>query len=591
VLGQAVITAHSRADLGRLAELARRGSELSGAPTPIALVLRHSVAATVAEVAGDPEAALAEIERAPVVDLPRPVQLATVRFHYHCLNMCGRAGEAADLADRAFGDADERLRLNGPIARWFDGDPVDVERLRGAPVGGTARDSFVSAAFQAVVAACCGDAADWCALPCGDPADHDNPRDAVLALAARSALAVGRGEEAVARSAFAEHLERWPVGDRFHERHLRRFLALGYVLSGDLRRVWDRVELGPAHEKARAAARALVGARAGDLGPAARLPFEHALCFLPLPWSVELAARLADRGDLGLGRRLADALGPVVHRGFRTAAPRGGAGRLLAALPAPPVVRTGIEVLGALRVTRDGVVVEAPELRRLRVRQLLGALVLRPVLTREQVIALCWPDLDLGDAARNLRVTLTYLRRVLEPDRAKGAAGFHLRAEGDTLRLVRSPWLDVDLWAFEAVEGDVRAARAAGDLDRAKDLLAAAVELWRGDPLPDLACVAELAWEADRLRVRHGRDLVALGELCLVSGEPVRAGYLARRALALDPFAPPAHRLLLAAAVKTRDPDRVSAARREVLAALAQVGGPPDPATALLLRQCGVSRR
>ncbi|RKT66966.1 hypothetical protein DFJ66_0132 [Saccharothrix variisporea] len=490
VLGQAVITAHSRADLVRLSELARRGSELSGAPTPIALVLRHSVAATVAEVGGDPEAALAEIERAPVVDVPSPVRLATVRFHYHCLNMCGRAGEAAELADRALGEGEEHLRLNGPIARWFDGDPTDLARLRGAPVGGTARDSFVSAAFQAVVAACCGDAADWCALPCGDPADHDNPRDAVLALAARCALAVGRGEEAVARRAFAEHLARWPVTDRFHERHLRRFLALGYVLGEPLREVWDGAELGPSHGKARAAARALVAARTGDLRAAAGLPVEYFLCFLPLPWSVEVASRLAAGGDLGVGRWLADTLGAVVHRELRSVVhrelrsevhlesrgvvhresrgvvadrvAREGAGRLLAVVPAPPVVRTGVEVLGALRVTRDGEVVEAPELRRLRVRQLLGALVLRPVLTREQVFALCWPDLDVGDAARNLRVTLTYLRRVLEPDRARGAAGFHLRAEGDTLRLVRSPWLEVDLWAFEAVEEQVRAARAAG---------------------------------------------------------------------------------------------------------------------------------
>ncbi|MEJ2855729.1 MULTISPECIES: BTAD domain-containing putative transcriptional regulator [unclassified Saccharothrix] len=595
VLGQAVITAHSRADLGRLAELARRGSELSGAPTPIALVLRHSVAATVAEVGGDPEAALAEIERAPVVDVPRPVQLATVRFHYHCLNMCGRAGEAAELADRALAGvdgalalagagADEHLRLNGPIARWFDGDPVDLPRLRGAPVGGTARDSFVSAAFQAVVASCCGDVEEWCEFPCGDPADHDNPRDAVLALAARCALAVGRGEEAVAREAFAEHLARWPVTDRFHERHLRRFLALGYVLAEPLREVWDRVELGPAHEKARAVARAVVSARAGDLRGAGRLPVEHFLCFLPLPWSVELAARLAGVGELGLGRWLADTLGAVVH-GELGRVPGGGAGRLLAAVPAPPAVRTGVEVLGALRVTRDGVEVEAPELRRLRVRQLLGALVLRPVMTREQVFALCWPDLGVTEAARNLRVTLTYLRRLLEPDRARGAAGFHLRAEGDSLRLVRSPWLEVDLWAFEAVEEEVRAAREAGDLDRAKDLLAAGVELWRGDPLPDLGCVAELGLEADRLRGQHVRNLLGLGELCLVSGEPVRAGYLAGRALALDPFSPRGHRLVLAAALKTRDPGRVVAARREVLAALAQVGAPPDAATALLLRQ------
>uniref|UniRef100_UPI0031CF4E17 BTAD domain-containing putative transcriptional regulator n=1 Tax=Saccharothrix mutabilis TaxID=33921 RepID=UPI0031CF4E17 len=588
VLGQAVITAHSRADLPRLAELARRAGELRGAPTAIALVLRHSVAATVAEVGGDPEAALAEIERAPVVDVPRPVALATVRFHYHCLNMCGRAGEAADLADSALADADEQhLRLNGPVARWFDGDPADLALLRGAPLDGTARDCFVSAAFQAVIAACCGDAGDWCPLPCGDPAGHDNPRDAVLACAARAAVAVGGGDEAVARRTFAEHLARWPVADRFHERHLRRFLALGYVLSDGLRAVWDRTELGPSHAKARAAARALVLARSGDVGPATRLPFEHALCFLPLPWSVELAARLAAVGDLGLGGWLADVLGPVVHRWLRSATPRAGAARLLAAVPPPPATRTRVDVLGAMRVTRDGAPVDPPELRRVRVRQLLGALVVRPAVTREQACGLLWPDLDPADAARNLRVTLTHLRRLLDPDRARGDASFHLRTTGDTIRLVRSRWLDVDLWRLDALSADVRAARAEGDLDRAKELLAEAVELWRGEPLPDLADLpdAEPGLEADRLRALHGRNLLDLGELCLVSGEPSRAGYLADRALARDPFAPRAHRLLLAAALKGRDPARVTAARATVEAALAQLGAPADGATALLLRQ------
>ncbi|CAL9440669.1 HTH-type transcriptional regulator MalT [Actinosynnema sp. ALI-1.44] len=588
VLGQAVITAHSRADLPRLAELARRAGELRGAPTAIALVLRHSVAATVAEVGGDPEAALAEIERAPVVDVPRPVALATVRFHYHCLNLCGRAGEAAALADSALADADaHHLRLNGPIARWFDGDPADLALLRGAPLDGTARDSFVSAAFQAVIAACCGDAGDWRPLPCGDPAGHDNPRDAVLACAARAAIAVGGGDEDVARRAFAEHLARWPVADRFHERHLRRFLALGYVLSDGLRAVWDRTELGPSHAKARAAARALVLARSGDIGPATRLPFEHALCFLPLPWSVELAARLAAVGDLGLGGWLADVLGPVVHRWLRSATPRGGAVRLLAAVPSPPATRTRVDVLGAMRVTRDGAPVDPPELRRVRVRQLLGALVVRPAVTREQACGLLWPDLDPADAARNLRVTLTHLRRLLDPDRARGDASFHLRTTGDTIRLVRSQWLDVDLWRLDALSADVRAARAEGDLDRAKELLAEAVELWRGEPLPDLADLpdAEPGLEADRLRALHERNLLDLGELCLVSGEPSRAGYLADRVLARDPFAPRAHRLLLAAALKGRDPARVTAARATVVAALAQLGAPADGATALLLRQ------
>ncbi|MFC0068294.1 BTAD domain-containing putative transcriptional regulator, partial [Umezawaea endophytica] len=602
VLAQAVITAHSRADVGRLAELACRADHLPGPPTPMARLLRHSVAATLAEVGGDPEAALAEIVQAPVLEVPPVIALPTVRFHYHCLDMCGRGAEAAELADRTVGGSDdEHVRLASAVARWFDGDPSDLGRLRDAPprrpggVVGTARDAFVTAAFLAVIASCCGDEPPSCA----DPDGHDNPRDAALACAARAAVAVASGDEPAARRAYAHHLARWPVDVRFGERHLRRFLTLGYVLDERLRACWDAVELGPSHRRARAAARALVRARAGE--PSMLAP-EHALCFLPLPWSVELAARLTAAGDgegVELGRWLADAVGPAVHREFRRAVRSAdevvaaGATRLLAALPSPPTHRTGIDVIGAMRVTRDGVPVDVPQLRRTRVRQLLGALVLTPVLTRDRALDLLWPGLDPASAARNLRVTLTHLRRLVEPGRSGGDATFHVRSDGDTIRLVGSAWLSVDLWTFDLLAVQVDQARAEGDVDRAKDLLGTAVGLWRGDPLPDLGTLADpdAGIEIDRVRAHHVRNLLDLGELRLVSGEAAGAEHLAVRALAVDPYDARGHRLVLAAALKSRDLRRIATARHDVLSALRQLGARPDPATELLLRQALPPRR
>jgi len=160
----------------------------------------------------------------------------------------------------------------------------------------TAREGFVATALAAVMAASCGEQARFPSLPCGDPAGYDNPRDAFLACAAQVAMAIAGGAEPAARQAYARHLARWPVEDRFAERHLRRFLALGYVLSNRLRAHWDGVALGPSHLAARATARALVQARAGDLTAAGELAPAYALCFLPLSWSVELAARLAAAG-------------------------------------------------------------------------------------------------------------------------------------------------------------------------------------------------------------------------------------------------------------------------------------------------------
>lgn len=609
-LGQAMITAHSRADLPRLAALTGR-ADLDTSSSPVLRLLWHTVAAMHAEVDGDPEAALTHLVQAPVLEVPRALALSTWRFHYHCLNMCGRSGEAADLADRTLGDADDELvRLSGTMARWLDGDPSELGRLRGqgraaAAVGpppdsdrvpATAREAFVATALAAVIASSTGEESVFPALPCGDPEDKDNPRDAILACVAQAAIAVARGDEPTARRAYASNLARWPVEIRFAERHLRRFLALGYVVNDRLRAHWDGVDLGPSHLAARTAARALLLARAGDVTVAVLLPPAHALCFLPLPWSVELAARLAAAGHPRgpeLGRWLADAIGSPAHQRFREAARSAeeplatGAAQLLAAIPAPPAHRTRIEVIGAMRLTRDGVEVDAPQLRRARVRQLLSMLALEPVLVRDRAMDLLWPGLEQAKAARNLRVTLTYLRQLLEPDRSGGDASFHLRTDGELIRLVPSESLDVDLWTFNQL------ATRASDTDQACDLLGTAVALWRGDPLPDLRNLddPDVAIAVDQVRARHVRDLLALGELRLVAGAAAEAGQLATRALSVEPYDPRGHRLALAAALGTHDPTHITSARHRVLTSLRQLAAPPDPATEILLRQAAAAKR
>ncbi len=611
VLGQAAITAHTRADIPRLVEIAQWGSSLSDAAGPLPSLLRHSVAGVLAEVSGDPETALGHFTLAPITDVPRPLALSTLRFQFHCLNMCGRGLEAADLADRTLADSsDPRVRLSGPMARWFAGDASQLPRLRelgssvidhpAHPGSGqhptTAREAFVTTALASVVAASCGEASQMPSLPCGHALDHPNARDAVLACAAEAAVAVARGDDRAGANAYDRLLRTWPPTDRFTERHLRRFLTLGYILCPQLRTLWDAVDLGPAHALARTAGRALLGAREGDMTVAAGLPTEHALCFLPLPWSVELSARLTSSGQqqgVQLGGWLADTIGPAFHRQLSAAIRSddqgiaGGATELAAALPAPPTHVLGLQVLGPLRLTRDGIEVDAPELRRTRVRQLLGALVLHRSLSRDRVMDMLWPGLDGTSAARNLRVTLTHLRHLLEPDRVGGTASYHLQTAGEEIRLVPSAALTVDLWTFGQLDADVRQARSRGDIDRAAELLTAAIDLFRGEPLPDLEAVSHpgVAGLIDQVRIRHVEQLLDLGELSLVSGDHGTAFTLGERVLSLEPFDSRGHRLALAAALRGRNPVQMTRARRLVCAALQELGISPDTATSILLQQ------
>ena len=71
-----------------------------------------------------------------------------------------------------------------------------------------------------------------------------------------------------------------------------------------------------------------------------------------------------------------------------------------------------------------------------------------PRLTREAAAASLWPEADTEAALGNLRVTLGYLHKVLEPDRATGDAPWFVRSEGDVLTLT-DEGLSIDAWDLE----------------------------------------------------------------------------------------------------------------------------------------------
>ena len=89
-------------------------------------------------------------------------------------------------------------------------------------------------------------------------------------------------------------------------------------------------------------------------------------------------------------------------------------------------------------------------------------------------------------APKALQVAVSRLRRTLEPDRAPGQESSLLVTQppGYELRLQRG---QVDLHRFEDLVAAGRADLARGNPSRAADRLAAALDLWRGPPLADLA--------------------------------------------------------------------------------------------------------
>jgi DNA-binding SARP family transcriptional activator len=608
-IGLGVVAAQARADLPRLAALTLRAAELpDGSDHPVLNVVLSSSRAVLAEMKGDPEAAVRAFEGVPIDAVPRVLSVSVHRFWMHCLLMAGRADDAVVLATRyldAGGSA--HSRRSSAVARWCAGDPTDYHDLFAAlgrrppagpyppvrpeppagPAGSlSARDAFVDQCFGAIISSSGGVTGSY---PAPDPEELHNSRDVAVATNAAAAQAVADGDETGAAALIRRQLLRFPLGDALGECHLRRSLAVGYVLEPRLRARWDATPLGPSHLRIRDVARALVDARAGrpvctTVDPAVTF------CALPLPWSVELACRLVVAGNPGgaeLARWLSDVVGTTVVEQLRRVEVRtgdpaaAGAAAVLRTLPIRPAATLRVRALGPLEFEDGAGHNSAP--RRARVRQLLAALLLHRSMTREHIVDLFWPDFEVTDAQRNLRVTLTHLRRALDPDRARGQAGYNLRIVGETVSLFDSDALRIDLWDFDRLVDEAASARGRGDTCLQATLLDRAVRLWRGPPLDDLRSIADLEPLVQRIRLRHVDALLQLGELRLVEGRWQDAQTCAAKAVAEAPFDERAHRLALAAALQRGEPTAIQAAAHRVVAALRELGVPAETTTRVLL--------
>ena len=600
VIALAALAANARDDFGHLLTLAVRARGLAEqAGEPVLDLLVAAVDAAAARFEGDIDRALALLAR-PIPGLvPATAPSAVTRFHWHLLLLAGRAGDAAALmADRdPVRGIDVAQELHG-VARWLDGDPSGLMALGGDTTRSlplSERDRFERAALTAVLAASAGQVdmvhAALAELSISPFAGGNGPDAAVVAVA-RACGAVVDHDDRRAEAEIAAFLACGPR-DRVTDTFLRRTPAVPYACSPDLRRDWDAADVGPSQARALAAARLLVDARAGRVAARPDVALPALAAALPLPWSVELACRAAaarqpwgadlavvltdlfGEGAIDEVTRRLDGPEPPVRRGAAT---------VLRALPARPVAVARIRVLGPLEVRHDARAVDAPEIHRTRVRELLSLLVAERTVSRDRVVDVLWPDLDPSRGRANLRVTLRHLQRVLEPDRAQGESPYFVRGDTQQLQLADVPGLEVDLWEAEDHLARAEAARRTGDAPGRIDHLRAAAGLWQGRALADLDRVAELDHVSRHLETRLAEAAVTLGELELVGGAAAEAATLAERVLASDPYGERAHRLAVAAHMQAGDRSATTAAVDRLTAMLDELGAPAEPATAILLR-------
>jgi DNA-binding SARP family transcriptional activator len=208
---------------------------------------------------------------------------------------------------------------------------------------------------------------------------------------------------------------------------------------------------------------------------------------------------------------------------------------------APPATRGTVRSLeltcfGPFRLKIAGV---EPALghARPRARTLLRLLALHaghPV-HRERLADTLWGELGIDAAMHNLQVTISSLRRTLQPAGAGDTAPLIAR-DGDTYRLVLGQDAHCDVREFDAQLSTATHATADGDPDGAAAALRRALEVYSGDLLPEEGPAEWVLTARERYRTLAADAASALAALELQRGHPSAAAVAAGRGVHIDRY-------------------------------------------------------
>ena len=191
-------------------------------------------------------------------------------------------------------------------------------------------------------------------------------------------------------------------------------------------------------------------------------------------------------------------------------------------------------ILGPLQVeTESGQVVALGPPKQ---RTLLALLAITPnsVLSTDRIIDALWGEHPPTDGARNIRVYVSRLRDVLEPDRTKRAPGHVIVTEQSGYSLRIDPE-DIDAVQFERLIGEARA-QMKEHPGPAGVLVEQALDLWRDQPLSDVAYEEFAQGEIRRLEELQVQALELRYEAGIRTGEMEAAIPALERLIALHPL-------------------------------------------------------
>jgi DNA-binding SARP family transcriptional activator len=231
------------------------------------------------------------------------------------------------------------------------------------------------------------------------------------------------------------------------------------------------------------------------------------------------------------------------------------------AWPRPVAIRA----LGTFEVLIAGVPLASSGKQQRRPLDLLRLLLVTPRLPVAVAATELWPEADADNAANNLKITLSRLRRMIGHD--------VVRLQDGRLQLDRE-LCSCDLWWLQAG----LAALARGQLPFSE-----MADRYTGDLLPEDSHLAPVLHAREQLRLRFLQALESEARHCLPA-DAATALALADRGIAIDPLAEAFHQLaILALQALGRPADALRAYERCCGILQAQLGLPPSPDTRRLL--------
>ncbi len=247
-----------------------------------------------------------------------------------------------------------------------------------------------------------------------------------------------------------------------------------------------------------------------------------------------------------------------------------------------------LRLCGRSEVWRGNALVDHPRWARDRVRELCLHLALVADASRADRASALWPDLPPERAVANLRVTLSQLLDVLDPDRARGSGSSMVRERNNSLTFSTGMPLLIDVREVRDL-----ARRVVQALDAGEDALAVTVAR-RVVDLVDHGTILGGGGAGEWVE-RHQRAfdeqvvgaLRRIGPVALALGEHELAERIGTLALEIDPWAETSARLVVQARLAGHDLDGARRALAVLATRLAEIEVPPQPETRDLFAQIG----